>query len=170
MSVAPIVRSTVIHLREDPRVSVSKNIFVTMGLLLFVVVAGGAWWWSKNGDTLLAELRQQGNEASAAGEKWGQSTSPIGCIQSAVENGQLCSSANAFCEVQARSFLNGCLSTAQNLPKFCATLPPYEDRVKRLGWAIEFCANDGEANERCTRIANEATVFCAKRNTNSSTN
>ena len=149
--------------------SVTKKIFVMMGLLFIAAAAGGAWWWSKNGDTLLAELRQQGKEATAAGEKLGRSTSPSSCVQSAAANGRQCSPADALCEVKARVFLNGCLSTTQDLPQFCATLPPYEDRVNRLGWAVQFCASDGEATERCARIANEAAVFCAKRYANSST-
>lgn len=144
----------------------AKKIFAAMGLLILCAAGAGVWWWSNNGDALLGELRRQGKELILAGEERGRATSPIGCIQSAVAKGRECSSTDVLCEANARVFLHGCLSTTQDLSKFCSTLPRYENRVQRLRWAIDFCASNGEANERCARITNEASVFCEKRYSN----
>lgn len=148
-------------------VSRANKSVATAGSLIVLVIGVGAWWWSNNGAALLGDLRRQGKESILAGEARGRVTSPTGCIQSAVASGRECSSTDVLCEAKARAFLNGCLSTTQDLAKFCVTLPHYEDRVRRLSWAVDFCANDGEANERCARITNEASVFCAKRSTRS---
>ena len=141
----------------------SKTIVLSLSLLLAVVSAGAGVWWWKCGEDFLAGLRNQGKANLEEGQRFGHNSSPIGCVQAATGRAETCSSTDILCEASARAFIKGCLSETKALPQFCGGIPPYEERIARLAWAVEICAQLGRSNERCGRVVNDASVLCAQR-------
>jgi hypothetical protein len=135
---------------------------VILGTTALVVVAAAALaglWWRTSGQEYLNSLREKGQVSSEEGRRFGLHVNYRGCLERATSSAEAC----VFCEVNARVFLAGCMQTAKDVDVFCASLPSYDDRLARLGRAVEACGELKRSGERCARVVNDAAVFCEKR-------
>ena len=116
----------------------------------------------------LNSLRKEGQVSTEEGRRFGFSVNYRGCLEKATSTAEACGATGLFCEVNARVFLAGCMQTAKDVEVFCASLPRYDDRLARLGRAMETCGELNRSSERCARVVNDAAVFCEKRKVSAS--
>ena len=141
----------------------TKTILLSLTLIIVLAITSAGLWWWKNGDDFLVGLKVQSKEKFEEGQRTGRGSNPADCLQNAVGRAENCPSNGLLCEANARIFMKGCLSESRTFTQFCEGLPPYEERIARINWAIEACARLGKPSERCGRVVNEASVLCAQR-------
>jgi hypothetical protein len=137
-------------------------VIAAVGIVLLLAIGGTVAWWRYYGKSYLDAKRQEGVAFLAQGAQLGKTLGFRACLEKAASHGDSCGPADLLCEVNAQMLVRGCAQTTKDLPEYCASLPPYDDRLARVGHAIELCTEFGLKNERCGRTITSAGVICEK--------
>ena len=125
---------------------------VAIGIAL-LIGAGfiGYHWMMKNKDRLVA-VRKEGI-AFGNGKDYAQ------CVDAALArlNGGLTGT------IDARLFIEGCLTTATKSPTLCAGAPPKDEIMRSATWAVEQCRQRGRVGEQgCTQVFQAVAEACQR--------
>lgn len=125
---------------------------VAIGIAL-MIAAGfvGYHWFMKNKDQLLA-TRNEGIE-------FGKGKDSSACVDAALTKltGGLTGGINA------KIYIEGCLTTATPSTSFCADVPPPTEIMKAAQWSVDQCRKRGVKDQQgCTQVMQSVAQFCQK--------
>ena len=132
----------------------AKIILTVMAILIALFIGAGFvgyHWMMKNKDHFIA-IRKEGI-TFGGGKDFAQ------CADAALSRlgGGMAS------QIEARLFLEGCLSRATKSETVCEGAPPKSEIMRTAQWAVENCRRRGKVNEQgCTQVFQTLSEACQR--------
>lgn len=130
----------------------AKIVLTIMAFLVALVVAAGflAYHWAMRNKDQFLVMRREGIE-------FGRGKEATQCVGAALAK----LDGNLMTTVKARTFVNGCLTTATASAALCADVPPPSEILRSAKWSLEQCrAHPSVDQQGCTQIFQEVEQHC----------
>ena len=124
-------------------------------LLGIIAVAGVVYWVYQNKDRWVQSAERLVKEAKEFGAK----TNNEGCLGEALSRYKRDKSIAG--RISTQGFLTVCLEASEPSPGFCDGVPPRNEIVKSVNWALKKCAGAGLQNDQgCQQILGAVQAYC----------
>jgi hypothetical protein len=143
-----------------------KVILAIVGFL-FLMVAGTCTaaylWFDKNKERLKADMEKVVAEA----ETYGKAHEERECLTAALERVDGCPKGavdGAMCNSTAGVFLDRCLGVARQSEGFCEGVPPQQEIMEGVTWAVGVCEGLGRGGQQpCGQLVTKVIPHCERR-------
>lgn len=125
---------------------------VAIGIALLIGIGFISYhWFMKNKDQLMAVRKD--------GVTYGTGKDAAACVDAAVSR-----LGTGFTDqINAKIYLDGCLSKATPSAALCADVPPPTEIMRSAQWSLEQCRKRGIANQQgCTQLFQGVAQYCQK--------
>jgi len=114
---------------------------VAIGIALFIAAGFvGYHWVMKNKDHLMATRTE--------GVAFGKGKDSSACVDGALKR----LTGGLTAQIDAKLFIEGCLTTATPSTPFCADVPPPSEIMKAAQWSVDQCRKRGQGKEPETEL------------------
>ena len=137
------------------RVILALVILSGLGFYFWVELYGDAWLVAFND-----ERQQTTDQQLATGRALGETLNQQGCFDEALLRVDNCHAFN--CTVDVGNLLRGCWETSQPAPKFCESVPAYQDKMTEddKTWARHGCWDLNSKSQGCRLLMRQKQQLC----------
>jgi hypothetical protein len=125
---------------------------VAIGIALFIAAGFiGYHWFMKNKDHFMTVRKD--------GVAYGTGKEATQCVDAALTR----LSGGLSAQIDAKLYLDGCLTSATPSPTLCADVPPASEIMRSAQWSVDQCRKRGILNQQgCTQLFQSVSQYCQK--------
>ncbi|MCU1268009.1 MAG: hypothetical protein JWM21_4327 [Acidobacteria bacterium] len=140
----------------------AKGLIISVAVVAVIAATGigvGIYWVSTHG----GEFLERSKQTMIDGAKFGKGTDNQGCVTETISRYKQDPGFSSALSTQL--FLQGCLRTSRETPRFCDNVPGRTEFIKSAQWQAEQCAHHQLRDSYCPQIFAKVQMFCDMRRT-----